>query len=44
VIGLNRGDAGIAVQASSVIEGRFAPVMIRGELAQAEALRSLHTR
>jgi len=32
VIGLNRGDAGVAVQASSAIEGRFAAVMIRGEL------------
>ena len=32
VVGLTRGDAGVAVQASSAIEGRFTPVMIRGEL------------
>jgi len=32
VVGLSRGDAGVAVQASSAIEGRFTPVVIRGEL------------
>jgi len=32
VIGLNHGNAGVAVQASSAIEARFSPVMIRGEL------------
>jgi len=32
VIGLNRGDAGAAVQAASAIEGRFTPVVICGEL------------
>lgn len=31
VVGLNRGDAGVAVQASAAIEGQFAPVTIRGE-------------
>ena len=32
VVGFTRGDAGVAVQASSAIEGRFVPVRIRGEL------------
>ncbi len=31
VIGFNRGDAGLAVQASTAIEGRFTPVRIRGQ-------------
>ena len=31
VLAFTRGDAGLAVQASSAIEGRFAPVRIRGE-------------
>ena len=31
VVGFNRGDAGLAVQASSAIEGRLTPVRIRGE-------------
>jgi len=31
VVGFTRGDAGVAVQASSAIEGRLAPVRIRGE-------------
>ncbi len=45
VIGLNRGDAGVAVQASSAIEGRFAPVRIRGELyADADLVMPLPVR
>ena len=31
VVGFNAGDAGLAVQASSAIEGQFTPVRIRGE-------------
>jgi NTE family protein len=31
VIGFNAGDTGLAVQASSAIEGQFTPVRIRGE-------------
>ena len=31
VLGFNRGDSGLAVQASSAIEGRLTPVRIRGE-------------
>lgn len=31
VIGLSSGNAGVAVQASSAVEGRFTPVTIRGE-------------
>ena len=31
VIGFNRGDVGLAVQASAAIEGQFAPVRIRGQ-------------
>jgi NTE family protein len=31
VVGFTRGDAGLAVQASSAIEGRLTPVRIRGE-------------
>jgi NTE family protein len=31
VVGFTRGDAGVAVQASSAIEGRLTPVRIRGE-------------
>jgi NTE family protein len=31
VVGFNRGDAGLAVQASSAIEGQFTPVRIRGQ-------------
>jgi len=31
VVGFSRGDAGVAVQASSAIEGQFAPVRIRGQ-------------
>ncbi len=34
VIAFTAGDAGLAVQASSAIEGRFTPVRIRGELHQ----------
>ncbi|ACB33982.1 Patatin [Leptothrix cholodnii SP-6] len=30
-VGFNRGDIGLAVQAASAIEGRFAPVRIRGQ-------------
>lgn len=37
VVALNRGDLGLAVQASCAIEGRFTPVRIRGErLADAD--------
>jgi NTE family protein len=32
VVAFTAGDAGLAVQASTAIEGRFAPVRIRGEL------------
>jgi NTE family protein len=31
IVGFTRGDAGLAVQASAAIEGRFTPVRIRGE-------------
>lgn len=31
VVGFTRGNAGLAVQASSAIEGRFAPLIIRGD-------------
>ncbi len=31
VVGFNRGDAGLAVQAASAIEGRFTPVRIHGQ-------------
>ena len=31
VVGFNRGDAGVAVQASAAIEGQFTPVRIRGQ-------------
>jgi NTE family protein len=31
LVGFNAGDAGVAVQASTAIEGQFAPVRIRGE-------------
>ena len=31
VVGFNRGDAGLAVQAASAIEGQFSPVRIRGQ-------------
>jgi NTE family protein len=31
VVGFNRGDVGLAVQASAAIEGQFAPVRIRGQ-------------
>ena len=31
VLGFNQGDAGLAVQAASAIEGRLAPLMLRGE-------------
>ena len=31
VVALNQGDTGLAVQASSAIEGDFAPVLLRGE-------------
>ena len=31
VVGFNAGDTGLAVQASSAIEGQFTPVRIRGE-------------
>ncbi len=31
VVGFNQGDAGLAVQASSAIEGQFSPVRIRGQ-------------
>ena len=31
VVGFNRGDAGLAVQAASAIEGRLTPVRIRGD-------------
>lgn len=31
VIGFNRGEAGLAVQASAAIEGQFTPVRIRGQ-------------
>jgi NTE family protein len=31
VVGFNRGDAGLAVQAATAIEGRFTPVRIRGQ-------------
>ena len=31
IVGFNTGDAGLAVQASSAIEGQFTPVRIRGE-------------
>jgi NTE family protein len=45
VIGFSRGDAGVAVQASSAIEGRFAPVRIRGELhADADLVMPLPVR
>jgi NTE family protein len=45
VIGFSRGDAGVAVQASSAIEGRFAPVNIRGELfADADLVMPLPVR
>jgi NTE family protein len=45
VIGFNHGDAGVAVQASSAIEGRFAPVRIRGELyADADLVMPLPVR
>jgi NTE family protein len=30
VVGFNRGDAGLAVQASAAVEGQFTPVQIRG--------------
>jgi NTE family protein len=45
VVGFNHGDAGVAVQASSAIEGRFAPVRIRGELyADADLVMPLPVR
>ena len=45
VIGFSRGDAGVAVQASSAIEGRFAPLRIRGELyADADLVMPLPVR
>jgi NTE family protein len=45
VIGFSHGDAGVAVQASSAIEGRFAPVRIRGELyADADLVMPLPVR
>jgi NTE family protein len=31
VVGFNRGDAGVAVQAAAAIEGQFTPVRIRGQ-------------
>lgn len=31
VVGFNRGDVGLAVQASAAIEGQFSPVRIRGQ-------------
>ena len=31
VVGFNRGDVGLAVQAAAAIEGQFAPVRIRGQ-------------
>ena len=31
VVGFNRGDAGLAVQAAAAIEGQFTPVRIRGQ-------------
>jgi NTE family protein len=45
VVGFTRGDAGVAVQASSAIEGRLAPVRIRGELyADADQVMPLPVR
>ncbi len=45
VVGFSRGDAGVAVQASSAIEGRFAPVRIRGALyADADLVMPLPVR
>ena len=45
VIGFSHGDTGVAVQASSAIEGRFAPVRIRGELyADADLVMPLPVR
>lgn len=45
VLGFTRGDAGVAVQASSAIEGRFAPVRIRGEFyADADLVMPLPVR
>jgi NTE family protein len=45
VLGFSRGDAGVAVQASSAIEGRFSPVRIRGELyADADLVMPLPVR
>jgi NTE family protein len=45
VVGFNQGDAGVAVQASSAIEGRFAPVRIRGEsYADADLVMPLPVR
>lgn len=45
VVGFNLGNAGLAVQASSAIEGRFAPVRIRGErYADADLVMPLPVR
>lgn len=45
VIGFNLGDAGVAVQASAAIEGRMAPVRIRGEwYADADLLMPMPVR
>jgi NTE family protein len=45
VLGFSRGDAGIAVQASAAIEGRFVPVTIRGErYADADRVMPLPVR
>lgn len=45
LVALNRGDAGLAVQASSAIENQFAPVRIRGEwLADADLHMPLPVR
>ncbi len=40
VLGLSRGDAGVAVQAAAAIEGQLAPVSIRGELYADADLRT----
>ena len=45
VVGFNRGDAGLAVQASAAIPGQFVPVRIRGQLhADADAVQPLPVR
>ena len=45
VVGFNRGDAGLAVQASAAIPGQFVPVRIRGQLyADADGVQPLPVR